>query len=300
MGVQQDRVFLLCLFGLWPSALLFRSATLRESFQGAMVLWSFLAVLRLRESKRFRHFVPLLLSAIFLTLLHYALLVYGTFMLVLGGYWAFSRRRGRAVRLKRWAVVAAIATLLLVSLPLARRYGGHNTLLLGGGVVERLSRFREATSVIGGRASYGNAVQPTTAAGVALNLPVLMFYYLFAPLPWQIATRGDMVAGVESLLRALLLLAAVRSALGKKGEHRERQRFGLLAFFVLETVWAVGSLNWGTAIRHRLPALGLLIVLGGPGLVRGLRAALSLLLPVRTAAATRSRKAGAPVLHKPR
>jgi len=30
----------------------------------------------------------------------------------------------------------------------------------------------------------------------------------------------------------------------------------------MEGIWSLGTVNWGTSIRHHLPALGLLLVVG--------------------------------------
>ena len=32
-------------------------------------------------------------------------------------------------------------------------------------------------------------------------------------------------------------------------------------------MWALGTANWGTAVRHHVPAYGIIVLLGGPGLI---------------------------------
>jgi hypothetical protein len=36
--------------------------------------------------------------------------------------------------------------------------------------------------------------------------------------------------------------------------------FVFLSYLVIETIWSLGTVNWGTAIRHHLPSIGLLVV----------------------------------------
>ena len=35
--------------------------------------------------------------------------------------------------------------------------------------------------------------------------------------------------------------------------------FILIAYFALETIWSLGTVNWGTASRHHIPATGILL-----------------------------------------
>ncbi|MEQ1711209.1 MAG: hypothetical protein ABL908_07400, partial [Hyphomicrobium sp.] len=46
------------------------------------------------------------------------------------------------------------------------------------------------------------------------------------------------------------------------GARASRRLLWLGTFLVCETIWAVGTVNWGTALRHHLPALGCLLVAG--------------------------------------
>jgi hypothetical protein len=36
--------------------------------------------------------------------------------------------------------------------------------------------------------------------------------------------------------------------------------FIFISYFAIELIWAQGTMNWGTAARHHIPGLGLLVL----------------------------------------
>ncbi len=39
----------------------------------------------------------------------------------------------------------------------------------------------------------------------------------------------------------------------------------------MELVWALGTANWGTAVRHHVPGYSIVALLGAPGLIQFIR-----------------------------
>ena len=44
------------------------------------------------------------------------------------------------------------------------------------------------------------------------------------------------------------------------GKNKASILFIFLVYLLLEFLWALGTVNWGTASRHHLPSLGLLVI----------------------------------------
>jgi hypothetical protein len=93
------------------------------------------------------------------------------------------------------------------------------------------------------------------------DLPLIMAQYLFEPMPWRIGGYADIYLFIENVGRLALIISALRhTALNR------RFRADLVAlmgcYFACEAVWAIGTVNWGTASRHHLPMLGCLLVIG--------------------------------------
>ena len=104
--------------------------------------------------------------------------------------------------------------------------------------------------------------------GVGLRLllsPVRMFYLLFSPLPFDWRGLSDVaVFCVDSLVYIVLVVLMFRPPL--LGGAAQLKRFLGYAVLVLTFVFALGTTNAGTAVRHRakfLPVLVLAAALSG-------------------------------------
>jgi uncharacterized membrane protein len=94
---------------------------------------------------------------------------------------------------------------------------------------------------------------------------------MFAPFPWQIGNVKDIHAMLESMLRIVLLILAVSSWRRSSGEVRSYYSFLLIVVLGMELMWALGTVNWGTAIRHHVPGHSIIVLLGAPGLILFMR-----------------------------
>jgi hypothetical protein len=94
---------------------------------------------------------------------------------------------------------------------------------------------------------------------------------MFAPFPWQVGNIKDVCALLESMLRFALLFFAVSSWRRSSGEARSYYNFLFIIFLGMELMWALGTINWGTAIRHHVPGYSVLVLLGAPGLILFMR-----------------------------
>jgi hypothetical protein len=75
---------------------------------------------------------------------------------------------------------------------------------------------------------------------------------------------------LENMLRFWLIWNALKYLVGSylnkpmfvaRNDFFERFIFFIfLSYLVMETIWSLGTSNWGTASRHHLPSLGLLLV----------------------------------------
>jgi hypothetical protein len=102
---------------------------------------------------------------------------------------------------------------------------------------------------------------------------------MLAPFPWQIGSPLDIEAMLEGWVRLALLVTSWRAWRLSVGEARSRIGFLFCLFVAMEFLWALGTVNWGTAVRHHILAYGLLALTGGPGLLLFLDKARRALLP---------------------
>jgi hypothetical protein len=98
--------------------------------------------------------------------------------------------------------------------------------------------------------------------GLLLFMPVSLFQYLLEPMPWKVVTPLDLALFVENIVRVILIFFAIKSFLKLKISYKTPVLFLLIMFLMLELLWAVGTVNWGSAVRHHVPAMGILMLIG--------------------------------------
>ena len=117
----------------------------------------------------------------------------------------------------------------------------------------------------GSRAQYADLkLEIEGVSGLLFFLPASLFQYLFEPMPWRNLSLVDYILVLENMMRAVFIFFAVRGlfVLPSKSNEKKIIFFLLVCFFSTELIWAVGTTNWGTASRHHVPSLGILLLLG--------------------------------------
>jgi hypothetical protein len=269
LAVRRYAIAIYALFALLPPALIFTSVTLREAWQILFILWACRSVLLLREGVTVRRVVALVISTSLMASLHYALAIYAFAFAFAGVFWAVALRPGvrRMVSLVVAAVIIAISIAAAISTASARSI--RLMQIEPSEVSQVVNEFRLGESVT--RATYGELLDVSSAAAAIRSSSRIVFFYWFAPLPHQIRSASDVYAFVEGLLRALLIAAGLGVVLRRaRTEEARRVRFVFWAAIALEIMWAFGTTNWGTSIRHRLLAFPLLLLVGAPPLLRWL------------------------------
>ncbi len=249
-------------FGLLPSCVLNTSVTMREPFQmcAFLTLAYSLLHLRIRGLSAVSFLIPV--SALGLVLFHNGFAVFVVLVVPLSLLWAFGSR-------PQFLIGGLGLSFLLLSF-----YGGDIWELMedrsqafqritGEEGLDYVDKY--ATQVMEGRSDFGVTLSVSSLGGFLRTAPVVTVYYLFSPLPWQIESALDVAGFFESVLRLVLFWMALKGIRSTSGETRKEKLF-LLAFFLsLELMWAAGTANIGTAVRHRVVAWGLLVVLGVRG-----------------------------------
>lgn len=269
LKVERHQAACVLLFGLHPALALFTSVTLRESWQILFFLQSVYCLLRFRVSAGPGSLLWGLAGAALLACLHNGLILYALFMIPLV---LFSRLGLRsAVTLPRtvgFSLTLAVAGgLLAAALTGSLPYTPSLARLSEGEALEYASRYRERGEK-GARAEYAVKLDAGSPAKFALSLPPVYAYYMLSPFPWQIRGGLDLFAAADAWLRLLLLgfsLTALWSP--PAGTPPGIPRLLLVLYGSMSVLWAMGTINYGTALRHHIVPFWILVVLGLPPLL---------------------------------
>ena len=112
------------------------------------------------------------------------------------------------------------------------------------------------------RASYFENLQIDNDILSFLKFSILAYInYNFMPSIFHLDIFSDFALLCENVLRFILFFISIKK-LFKYFQHKfyVNYLFIFLLYFIIEFLWALGTQNWGTASRHHIPTLGLLLI----------------------------------------
>lgn len=270
LGLLYCQVPVLLVFGGLPTMVLLGSITMRESYQ---VLFFMLAVyfgIKMHLKGGINHnFIFLILSALVMGLFHKGLIAYMLFLIFL--FMAFSLKptshlwQIKKLHLSLLFVLPVFIVGLLAMVKLQLSGLGALSALANLEAVEYAENYRGQSVVA--RATYGVELDLSSVLAFIFSAFTLYFYYLFSPFPWQIGGVLDAYAALESILRMVLLYYSVKHWRTASGVQRRLLGLMLILFLSMSFLWAMGTTNYGTAMRHHMLSWWILVVVGMPPFV---------------------------------
>jgi len=279
INLKKYQVGLLLMFGLLPTNLVLCSVTLRESYQ---ILFFMLAVywgLRFHLKPTKTAMIFCVFSAIIMGCFHRALILYMLFLLPVfflwfpkqassssDSRWPFSR--------KRFIVIGAILILIIgiLIMGVLLEIQGLDALasVFSGKGLKYAADYRTRLMFELGpdaRANYGILLDTSSVGQLIKTTSLAYIYYLFAPFPWQLKNWLDFYALADSFFRCILILISIFSWYRAEGLKRRIWGLFLVIYFSMTFLWAMGTVNYGTSIRHHLLTNWIIVMLGGSGLM---------------------------------
>ena len=264
--VKSNQYKVMFIYALLPSSIVHTSVTLREPYQLLLVNLAIYAVLKIYMNKSIAYWPVLFCVVIGMGVLHGALFVFGVF-LVVAALLMLSlryRRSGKHFRVVKLMIVLPLIVYVLscgISYFEVHSYGNYSAgehLHLH----DKIEGFQRGLIHLEARSNYKGSVDINSGVSLLYFVPVALFQYFFEPMPWRIANLFDVAVMLENILRAWLLWRAwkwLRSAsvLGKRPVL-----FVLISYLLLEMMWSLGTVNWGNAVRHHVPGMGLMLIVG--------------------------------------
>ena len=263
--LQMERRLLpaLVVFGLMPSPAIHCSVTLRESYQVFGFLGTIYSLLRLRAAPVWWCFPLLSLSLACVVIMHQGLALFAVAALLVGLPWAM-QGRGQYPAVLALTLITSSPLLLPKMLEKLEKSSSAVRAISEGRMMEYAATYRD--NIEQARSDYGVSIEQGDFLSFSSSVLAVVFMYFVAPLPWQASSILDFYALFEVVVRLILLYGCIRQLNQNVGENRKRILFVLLAAMGLELMWALGTANWGTALRHHVVTFGAFALLGAPSL----------------------------------
>ena len=263
---------LIALFGLLPSIVIFTSITMREAYQQLFFVMILYFTISLRKSISFFKMIMLIFAGVGLGYLHNGLIIYSIFLVCVSFFWglrfnlAIWKSKSFGGQVIGFALLAS-ASVVILWIAFASDLGGVSRAIVAGETADYVGVYRDKTSGSFDRATYGMQLDTSSVTAFIPSAILVFIFYMFAPFPWQITSPIDIYAALEGVLRFLLLYQAIATWYRIRGERRSQWGYLLLCYLSMEFLWALGTANWGTAIRHHTVAYSAIVLVGGPGLL---------------------------------
>ena len=87
-----------------------------------------------------------------------------------------------------------------------------------------------------------------------------IYNYFVQPSVFNVSSAADFVAFYENIVRLAFIFASIFK-LNKNFEKRDLFLFIFLMVFLMEVIYAQATVNWGSATRHHVPTMGLIILM---------------------------------------
>lgn len=248
------------LCALLPASVFFSTVILRESFCTLGVVYGSYYLLRAHQAARISDYLIAALWFLLAALIHYGCVV---LLLALVAS-AFIRGRSNTSQSRGFlfnAGVVLIAFGLLIA-------------LFRLGLFERLAPTFAAKSLsveaVGGvtdqnyekgRTDYMAGLQTDSVAGITWTAPIRFLLFLMTPFPWMIRKAIDLIAFVDVLAFIIGIYWMIRAR--KAIRYNPGMASVMLACFMGLFVFAMGTANYGTAVRHRAKFFPVVMTLAG-------------------------------------
>ena len=260
LNADKRTVFLVLIFYCFlPSSLINTSVPMRESFELLFVNLLIYSSLRIYLNRSFIHWIYLMLSGFLLGQFHRGLYAFSGVILLAAIVSSYLRNR-KSFPIAGYLLVVPFVVFLSV-------YGFNlfsgQSYDLSEGLYFAIQTYQEGTLANMSRASYEPFLSGSEGTfSLLLFLPINLFQYLFEPMPWRISSIVDIVLTLENLFRGMLIYISIKGLMKTETLARRPLLFLFLAYLVIEIFWSFGTTNWGTAARHHVPGMGLILITG--------------------------------------
>jgi hypothetical protein len=275
LELSHYKVPTLLIFGALPSMVFLGSVTLRESYQILFFMLATYFGLRILIEKNIRVYGAfMVVSALIMGVLHGGLMIYAVLLIALFMMWNIHPASGW-LKVKRRHLLAVLVILALTSSIIFLTKVQHVDLGVLSSVVnmnlwDTALRFHTRTGSVVTRATYSVPLDLSSPFTTAHTSFVLYMHYLFAPFPWQIENIMDAGASIEAVLRMVLICFSLKRLCQTRGMQYRLLALMLILFFSMSFMWALGTTNYGTALRHNMLSWWILAITGVPLLMQTL------------------------------
>lgn len=272
LGVKRRRWEILALYALTLASIRYTSTGLREGYQMLFFILAMHFTVGYKLHGRPLHIVLAVASAFGMGVFHDGLIIYSALFSAMVFVWPVRLPLSAEARKVTWRRIQRgliLVPILAIAAWGALRVGESRlqtsvaaSALLSSRALQYAAEYREGGMKVDARTTYGVKLNTESLPKFVLSLVPVYVYYMFAPFPWQVRGPVDVYGALESVLRFALLAYSLRELMRATGERKRLLALLLAGYFSLTALWSLGTINYGTSIRHHLTTTFILLAIG--------------------------------------
>ena len=237
------------IFCLLPNAMLNNSVLRRETAMGLCICASLFYVSKWQKNG---HILFATLAVVFLALssLFHTALILGVPILVI--FFTLYDKEKQSVS---FSITKVSKMLIILVCVIIASFGFLSMLKNKFTSVSGLEDVYAAANRARGGSVYLEEYEVNSIGQLILFTPLKLFYFWFSPVPWKFRGTMDIISFFLDVTIYIILIFRVLKA--RKGSF---SRLAFVMFIILSIIFALGTNNSGTAIRHRLSLLPFLLI----------------------------------------
>ena len=274
--------WIIIFFGGIPGFLLVSITPYREVFMILFLMISLYYGFKFRLESKILYLAISLISIILFGLFHYATMAMAPFIFLLAIFFPVS------THFSLWKKIPIIVFLSIALIGII--FSGIGDYLISSldighvidlfrsettyqgrpisGFIVKINNHLDVLRLAKGNGNYFWLLDSTSFLSLAKSFLKGMTYYMFKPFIWEVKSLSFLVLSLEGILRFTLIVFSIIFIF--KAENNKFRFFYILMliiYFFIETIWALGTSNTGTASRHHLIVQWIVIMLGGAGMI---------------------------------
>ena len=256
----------LAFYSFVPSSIFYTSVILREPMQLLAINLSMFALIYFFYDRKIKYLILLLVSFFLITILHRALFFFILFLLLLFFIYLLIKSR-----LLGWIFLIPIIIVFYYIGAQLYVFFNFNDFFYDG-FYKTVNSFRYHAAISAGQAgdvNYASRSQYVLGSPNIKNIydfliifiPKSLFQYFLEPIPYiRVLAVKDFLFFFENLTRFILVIFCFKNIFSTPKNAMLIFFIMFLSYFFIETMWSVGTVNWGTASRHHVVSYGLLAI----------------------------------------
>lgn len=243
----------LVILNLFPSILMNTVTVLREPYQMYFLMLCLYSMYKYITKEKIFSLFTFILSTVLLGILHNGLVMVIPLIILIASI-TFLWMKNLTVKsfsLTFFSIFIILVVIILMKFGVLTSQATDS--ILSGEGLEYAEGYRLSSP--DARASYTGVLDTSSVITTLMSSISLFIKYMIFPMPWMISSVIDLVSITENLIRLCMITYIVKNRIGSKIFVSL-----FILYFLLEMIWSIGTSNWGTASRHHIVSMPILLI----------------------------------------